>query len=83
MVHRLMEQTGVMDVQAVAKAGDTVRDMQEGTNAGCGQVIGVLSGADSSDALQNAGATTIVRVLPELSWAHIPDYDLAANPSLV
>ena len=57
MVHRLMEQTGVLDCKAVAKFGDTKRDMEEGTNAGCGQVVGVLSGADSRDVLEASGAT--------------------------
>ena len=42
-VHRLMEQAGVADVSAVAKFGDTVNDVKEGRNAGCGLVVGVLS----------------------------------------
>lgn len=44
MVHRAMEATGVLDVAAVATAGDTVRDLQAGTNAGAGMVLGVLTG---------------------------------------
>ena len=59
MVHHLMEQLDVYDVKTVAKAGDTERDMEEGRNAGCGQVIGVLSGADSREVLENAGADTV------------------------
>jgi len=61
MVHHLMEQLGVEDVRAVAKAGDTERDIGEGLNAGCSQVIGVLSGADSFEALDAAGAHAVVQ----------------------
>ena len=60
MVHRLMELTGVEDVRAVAKAGDTERDMGEAINAGCEQAIGVLSGADDAASLWAAGATSVV-----------------------
>ena len=61
MVHHLMEQLDVYDVKTVAKAGDTERDIEEGLNAGCGQVIGVLSGADSREALVKVGAQTIAQ----------------------
>ena len=45
-----------MDVKRVCKVGDSVRDIQEGRNAGCGLVVGVLSGADSYQELMDAGA---------------------------
>ena len=51
MIHRLMERVGVMDVRRVCKVGDSVRDMEEGRNAGCGLVVGVTSGADSGEDL--------------------------------
>ena len=60
MVHRVMEQAGVQDVSAVAKFGDTVNDIREGRNAGCGLVVGVLSGADGALALYEAGADIVV-----------------------
>uniref|UniRef100_A0A7S2X7H2 Phosphonoacetaldehyde hydrolase n=1 Tax=Lotharella oceanica TaxID=641309 RepID=A0A7S2X7H2_9EUKA len=60
MVHQLMERLEIDDVRTVAKAGDSVRDMEEGKNAGCGLVIGVLSGADSSEALHAAGADVVI-----------------------
>jgi phosphonatase-like hydrolase len=56
MIHQLMERMGVMDVRRVAKVGDSVRDVEEGVNAGCGLVIGVLSGADKAEDLLAAGA---------------------------
>jgi phosphonatase-like hydrolase len=61
MVHRLMEQAGVMDCSQVAKFGDTVNDVLEGKNAGCGLVVGVLSGADSAIDLYQAGADIVVQ----------------------
>ena len=60
MVHRLMEQMGIMDCSQVAKFGDTVNDIKEGKNAGCGLVVGVLSGADSALDLYEAGADVVV-----------------------
>jgi phosphoglycolate phosphatase-like HAD superfamily hydrolase len=60
MVHRLMEQSGIHDVACVAKVGDTVNDIEEGKNAGCGLVVGVLSGADGEAALHRAGADLII-----------------------
>lgn len=51
MVLRLMELTGVDDPKSVLKAGDTPSDLQEGTNAGCGMVIGVGSGTHTLEQL--------------------------------
>lgn len=45
MIHRLMERFGVGDVRRVVKVGDTPSDLHEGTNAGCGRVIGVTNGS--------------------------------------
>lgn len=44
MIVRLMTALGVRDSRAVAKVGDTPVDLEEGTNAGCGRVIGVTRG---------------------------------------
>ncbi len=60
MIHELMRRFRVMDVRKVAKVGDTARDMEEGIFAGCGLVVGVLSGADSLDALVKAGAHIVL-----------------------
>ena len=53
MVHRLMERFGVADPERVAKVGDTPSDLEEGTAAGCGWVIGVAE-SGSHDAPQLA-----------------------------
>ena len=45
LVFRAMERTGVRDVRRVLVAGDTLADLQAGTNAGVGAVVGVATGA--------------------------------------
>lgn len=66
MIHRLMERLRIESVRRVAKVGDSVRDIEEGRNAGCGLVVGVLSGADSADALLAAGADVIADCVTDL-----------------
>lgn len=66
MIHRLMEQMNIMDTRAVCKVGDSVRDIEEGRNAGCGLVVGVLSGADSAEAMLAAGADVIANCVTDL-----------------
>ena len=66
MVHALMAQLGISDVRKVAKAGDTVRDIEEGLQAGCGLNIGVLSGADDAATLIGAGADIILPTVVDL-----------------
>lgn len=51
MIFRAMELTGVTAVSRVLVAGDTVRDLQAGTNAGAAAVIGVLTGHVSATTL--------------------------------
>lgn len=59
MIYNLMEKTGTMNVKRVCKVGDSCRDVEEGRNAGCGLVVGVLSGADSYEDLMGAGAHVV------------------------
>ena len=51
MIHLLMEKFGITDPANVAKVGDTPADLQEGTNAGCGWVIGITSGSHTREEL--------------------------------
>lgn len=44
MIHRVMDKLNIPNIEHVGKVGDTVIDLQEGRNAGCGLVLGVLSG---------------------------------------
>jgi phosphonatase-like hydrolase len=66
MIHQLMERMGVMDARRVAKIGDTARDVEMGVNAGCGLVIGVLSGADKADTLFKAGAHIVADCITDI-----------------
>mmetsp|Transcript_42131 Transcript_42131/g.63643 ORF Transcript_42131/g.63643 Transcript_42131/m.63643 type:complete len:301 (+) Transcript_42131:57-959(+) len=66
MVHRLMEELRIENVKRVAKVGDSVRDIEEGLNAGCGLVVGVLSGADSAEDMLAAGAHVIANCVTDL-----------------
>jgi phosphonatase-like hydrolase len=52
MVFRAMELANVQDVSQVAKVGDTPYDLQEGTAANCGLVVGITTGAFTREALQ-------------------------------
>ncbi|ANC30456.1 phosphonatase-like hydrolase [Isoptericola dokdonensis] len=60
MVHRAMERTGVTDVARVLTVGDTVLDLEAGTNAGAGLVVGVLSGGVPRAVLEAAPHTHVV-----------------------
>lgn len=69
MVFEAMRRTGTMDVRRVAVAGDTVRDLQAGNNAGAGWVVGVLTGALGAEALGRERHTHLlpgVAALPEV-----------------
>ena len=66
MIFRLMEETDTKNVKYVAKIGDTINDMLEGTNAGCGLTIGVLSGAGNRDELSRL-ADLIVNDITEIT----------------
>jgi len=66
MIYRIMEAVGVMRIQDVVKVGDSVRDIEMGRHAGCGLVIGVKSGADTKDALYNAGADHVINNITDL-----------------
>lgn len=54
MIHTLMERNNIKNSKEVIKFGDTQNDILEGLNANCYASVGVLSGADTKDKLQNA-----------------------------
>jgi phosphonatase-like hydrolase len=64
LIYRAMTDLRVHDVRAVAVVGDTPLDLQAGTNAGAGWVIGVLSGAHG---LETLGATRHTHLLPSVA----------------
>jgi phosphonatase-like hydrolase len=64
MIQHLMARLGVRDASRVAKVGDTQADLDEGTSAGCGLVIGVTTGSYSREQLQACRHT---HVLPSIA----------------
>lgn len=69
MIEHLMRVLNVSDAARIAKIGDTPSDLQEGTNAGCGWVIGVTNGTHSRAQLEPHPHTHLIsdiRQLPPL-----------------
>lgn len=66
MIYKAMKQTGVEDVNKVAKVGDTASDMQQGMEAGCKYVIGVTTGNYTEEELKNYEHTHLIAQLPEI-----------------
>lgn len=66
MIFRAMERLGVLDVRRVMKIGDSPADLEEGTNAGCGEVIGVLSGAHTAATLGASPHTRLIGSVADL-----------------
>lgn len=74
MIQLAAKAFGHRDCSGVLKAGDSIIDVKEGQNAGCGFTIGVLSGAQTREQLASANPD---RILPNLG-AILEDEDLKA-----
>lgn len=66
MIQALMSELRIASPNRVIKLGDTVSDMREGKAAGCGLVIGVLSGTDSEEALSAEKPDFVVSSIADL-----------------
>jgi phosphonatase-like hydrolase len=66
MILGAMDRLGVNDPGAVAVVGDTTSDLEAGTNAGAGAVIGVLSGAHDKETLTGAPHTDLIDDVTDL-----------------
>jgi phosphonatase-like hydrolase len=66
MIFRSMEATGVTDVFRVLVAGDTVRDLEAGVNAGAAFVVGVLTGGMKAAELGMVRHTHLLRGVSDL-----------------
>lgn len=64
LIYRAMLTLGIEDVSRVAVVGDTPLDLQAGSNARAGWVIGVLGGAH---AIETLGATRHSHLLPSIA----------------
>lgn len=76
MIRHLMNQLGVTEASKVVKVGDTQADLEEGTNAGCAMVVGVLTGSSTREQLAAWPHTHIVE-----SVADVPALILGGAPS--
>jgi phosphonatase-like hydrolase len=66
MIEALMSRLGIQAATSVAKVGDTPSDLEEGTNAGCGMVVGFTSGTHSADQLRPYPHTHLIEALADL-----------------
>lgn len=76
MILLAMARVGVGEPRAVAKIGDTPADLEEGTRARCGWVVGVTYGTHTAEALEPHPHTHLVddlsQVLDVLEGRHEP-----------
>jgi phosphonatase-like hydrolase len=73
MIRYLMDRLGIPDSRRVSKVGDTRADLEEGTNAGCGLVIGVTTGTYSREQLQACPHSYIVGSVTEVPSLLLPE----------
>lgn len=66
MIHKAMQLFSIEDATKVLKAGDSAIDIEEGKNAKCGLTIGVLSGAQTREQLEEAKPDYILDSLASL-----------------
>ena len=66
MIDLAMDIYGVIDPKRVIKVGDSIVDIEEGQNAGCGLNIGITTGAHTFLQLQSANPDYIINDLMEL-----------------
>ncbi|WP_284460161.1 HAD-IA family hydrolase [Chryseobacterium sp.] len=65
MINLAMKKFNIMEPEKVLKAGDSVIDIEEGKNAGCGLTIAVLSGAQNRTELEKAKPDYILNTISE------------------
>lgn len=66
MIQLAMKRTGISDPLKVVNVGDTPLDLQAGTAAGCGMVIGVLSGKHTRERLEREAYTELLSSVADL-----------------
>lgn len=66
MILEAMRRTGIVDPAAVMVVGDTVLDLQAGSAAGAGWVVGVTSGAHDHARLLQAPHTHLLQSIAEI-----------------
>jgi phosphonatase-like hydrolase len=66
MIWHAMKEFGITDAAQVVKVGDSIIDIEEGQNAGCGLSVGITTGAHTFGQLQSAAPDYIIDNLIEL-----------------
>jgi phosphonatase-like hydrolase len=66
MIQLAMKQTGVSDPSRVVNVGDTPLDLQAGKAAGCGGIIGVLTGVHPRERLEREPHTKLTESVAKL-----------------
>jgi len=66
MILFAMQKLGISDANSVGKIGDSIVDIEEGLNAGCGLVAGITTGAQTAAQLRSANPTHVFDSLEEL-----------------
>ena len=69
MIDELMQKFNIEYADDVAKVGDTIVDIEEGQNAGCGIIVSVTTGAYTKEELANYQPDYIIdslQILPSL-----------------
>ena len=66
MIDFAMQQFGIEESVTVVKVGDSIIDIEEGKNAGCGLTIGITTGAHDVNMLQLAEPNHIIHQLSDL-----------------
>lgn len=66
MIFECMKALNIQDTRRVMAVGDTPRDLQAGTRAGCGGVVGVLSGSHDAVSLGRHRHTHLIPSVADL-----------------
>ncbi len=66
MIFLAMQKLGIPDARQVGKIGDSVADIEEGLNAGCGLAAGITTGAQTAEQLWEAKPTHVFNSLEEV-----------------
>ncbi|MET0393734.1 MAG: phosphonatase-like hydrolase [Chitinophagaceae bacterium] len=67
MIRLAMQQMNIDSAAHVVKVGDSIIDVEEGKNAGCGITVGITTGAHTFEQLQSASPSCIINDLEELA----------------
>ncbi|MBS1509183.1 MAG: phosphonatase-like hydrolase [Bacteroidetes bacterium] len=66
MILHAMKLCGLTDSSQVLKIGDSIIDIEEGKNAGCGITVGITTGAHTRDQLESATPDYVIDGLSEV-----------------